>query len=101
MRTFALWVKTGRTYTADSTTDLEFRTMSEEHKQRAQRRRLDDGGNTLSPLTAKEAAAILDCNVKSVYEAIKRGEIPSIRLGRMVLIPRPAFERLLRGGETA
>ena len=55
--------------------------------------------NELSPLTAKEVAAILDCNVKSVYDAIRRKEIPSIRLGRMLLIPRPAFERLLRGLE--
>jgi excisionase family DNA binding protein len=54
--------------------------------------------NELSPL-AKEVAAILDCNVKSVYDAIRRKEIPSIRLGRMLLIPRPAFERLLRGLE--
>jgi excisionase family DNA binding protein len=80
--------------TAKAITDLERRTMSEDHRQ------LDDSRNALSPVTAKEAAAVLGCNIKSIYDGIKRGEIPAIRLGRMVLIPRPAFERMLRGEAT-
>jgi excisionase family DNA binding protein len=31
------------------------------------------------------------------YEAIRRGEIPHIRMGRRILIPRQALERLLAG----
>jgi excisionase family DNA binding protein len=59
------------------------------------------GEGALRPITAKEAAVILDCNVKSIYEAMKRGEIPVIKIGRLRFIPRPAFERLLRNGDQA
>jgi excisionase family DNA binding protein len=31
----------------------------------------------------------------SVYEAVSRGEIPYIRIGRRILIPRNALERML------
>jgi excisionase family DNA binding protein len=31
------------------------------------------------------------------YEAIRRGEIPHIRMGRRILIPRQGLERLLSG----
>jgi len=29
------------------------------------------------------------------YEAVNRGEIPSIRIGRRILVPRSALENLL------
>ena len=45
--------------------------------------------------TAKEAAAKLGINITSVYEGLKKGEIPSIKIGNRVLIPRAAFDRLL------
>ena len=45
--------------------------------------------------TAKEAAALLGLNIKSIYDALKRNEIPSIKIGNRVLIPRAAFDRLL------
>jgi excisionase family DNA binding protein len=54
----------------------------------------------LTPVTPKEAAEILKINKKSVYESIARGEIPSIRLGRLLLIPRPVFNAMLRGEST-
>jgi excisionase family DNA binding protein len=54
---------------------------------------------SLRPVTPKEAAAILDCNLKSIYDAIKRGEIPVIKIGRLRFIPRPAFLRMLRDGQ--
>jgi excisionase family DNA binding protein len=85
-------VKTAILSAVNHSTDLECHTMDE-----GQRSQLNDGREALSPVTAKEAAAILGCNIKSVYDGVKRGEIPAIRLGRMVLIPRPAFERMLRG----
>lgn len=34
----------------------------------------------------------------AAYQAAKRGEIPVLRIGRKLLVPRTAFERLL-GGE--
>jgi excisionase family DNA binding protein len=53
--------------------------------------------SALRPITPKEAARILNCNPKTLYAALQRGEIPSIKIGRLRLIPRPVFERLLRG----
>ena len=35
------------------------------------------------------------------YEAARRGEIPSIRLGGRILVPRAALERLLETGNHA
>jgi excisionase family DNA binding protein len=61
----------------------------------------DDQPGELTPVTVKEAAGILGRNTKTIYDAIARGEIPAIRIGHLVLIPRPAFERLLRGGSEA
>jgi excisionase family DNA binding protein len=52
----------------------------------------------LRPYTPKEAAKLLNCNLKSVYGGIERGEIPSVKIGRLLFIPRPAFEKLLRDG---
>ena len=46
-------------------------------------------------LTVEEAAAILGIGRNSAYEAIRRGEIPALRLGRRLLVPRRALERLL------
>jgi excisionase family DNA binding protein len=54
-------------------------------------------GGALKPLTPKECAEILGVDKKSVYAGIERGEIPAIRLGRLLLVPRPALQRLLRG----
>jgi len=34
---------------------------------------------------------------QSIYLAIQRGELPSVRLGRRVLIPELAFESWLMG----
>jgi excisionase family DNA binding protein len=33
------------------------------------------------------------------YEAVRRGEIPSIRIGRRVLVPRAALERMLNSAD--
>lgn len=57
----------------------------------------ESGEGALRPVTPKQAAKILNCNVKTLYAALERGEIPSIKIGRLRLIPRPVFERLLRG----
>ena len=37
----------------------------------------------------------------SVYNAVGRGDLPSIRLGKRILIPRDGFEAWLRGNATS
>lgn len=49
-------------------------------------------------LSVDAVAARLGIGRNSAYRAVARGEIPSIRLGKLLLIPRVAFEALLRGG---
>jgi len=46
-------------------------------------------------LTVAEAGRCLRLGRNSAYEAIRRGEIPSVRMGRRILVPRVALERLL------
>jgi excisionase family DNA binding protein len=47
----------------------------------------------------KEVAAILGCNIKTVYNGLKDKTIPSIRLGDLYIIPKPALDRLLNNGK--
>jgi excisionase family DNA binding protein len=49
-------------------------------------------------LTVEEAACELGISRSLAYEAVRQGEIPSIRVGRRILVPRHAFELML-GGE--
>lgn len=49
-------------------------------------------------LTVSEAARELGISRNSAYEAVRRGQIPSIRIGRRLLVPRSALERLLSAG---
>ena len=46
-------------------------------------------------LTVEEAAALLGIGRNSAYQAIARGEIPVLRVGRRLLVPRAALERRL------
>lgn len=39
-------------------------------------------------LTAGEVATVLRCSVGFVYQAIRRNELPALRLGRRVVIPK-------------
>jgi excisionase family DNA binding protein len=59
----------------------------------------DDGERHFSRQTYRlqEVAKILGVGRNQAYEAAKRGEIPSIKVGKRVLVPRAALERLLRG----
>ena len=53
-------------------------------------------------LTVVEAAQVLGLGRNSAYEAIRRREIPSIRVGGRILVPRAALETLLaRAGQGA
>ena len=48
--------------------------------------------------TVQEAAALLGVNHKGVYAAIAENQFPYIRVGRRILIPRAALDRLLESG---
>lgn len=57
----------------------------------------DDGRATLS---VAEAARLLGIGRGTAYEAVHRGEIPSLRVGRRILVPRATVERLLADAGT-
>lgn len=46
-----------------------------------------------------DAAALLGISRNSAYEAIRRGEIPALRFGRSIRVPRAALDRLLSAPE--
>ncbi|MFX1476420.1 MAG: helix-turn-helix domain-containing protein [Promethearchaeota archaeon] len=50
-------------------------------------------------LTVKEAAKALGISRGLAYEMVKNGEIPSIRLGKRILVPQRALELLLECDE--
>ena len=53
--------------------------------------------DTDAPLvyTVGEVQRILKLGRTSVYDAIARGDIPTIRIGKRLLIPKAAIDRLL------
>ena len=46
-------------------------------------------------VTVEEAARLLGIGRNSAYEAVRRGEIPAIRIGKRFVVPRVALERML------
>jgi excisionase family DNA binding protein len=48
-------------------------------------------------VSVEEAGRILGYSRNTAYEAVRRGELPSIRLGRKIRVPRAALQRLLDG----
>lgn len=50
--------------------------------------------------TAREAAERLGIGLTSLYAAVQRGELPSIRVGRRVLVPRRSLDVLLGATDT-
>ena len=57
-------------------------------------------GNRLT-FTVDEAAAVLGISRSAAYECIGRGEIPALRFGRRVVVPREALMDLLRATPAA
>jgi excisionase family DNA binding protein len=49
--------------------------------------------------TVDEAAKLLGIGRNLCYEKVKTGEIPVIRIGRRLLVPRRALEKLLEQGQ--
>jgi len=52
-------------------------------------------------LSVEEAAQALGISRGSAYEAARRGDFPTIRIGRRLLVPTAALRRLLGVDEVA
>jgi excisionase family DNA binding protein len=48
--------------------------------------------------TVEETARILRIGRNSAYDAIRAGAIPALRIGRRIVVPRVALDRLLAAG---
>ena len=46
---------------------------------------------TRTTITVEEAAALLGIGRTAAYEAARRGQLPTRRLGRRLVVPVPAF----------
>jgi excisionase family DNA binding protein len=68
------------------------RSMEKENETAKQARRV---------VTVGEAAAILRISRGAAYQAAKAKELPTIRIGRRLLVPIAALERLLSGNVAA
>ncbi len=49
-------------------------------------------------VTVEQAAKLLGISRNSAYEAVRQGQIPSIRIGKRLVIPVVQLERLLDKG---
>jgi excisionase family DNA binding protein len=49
----------------------------------------------------REAAELLGLSKNSAYQACLRGEIPHLKIGKRILIPKAQLERLLLGNSEA
>ena len=45
--------------------------------------------------TVEEAAQLLGIGRNHAYEAAKRGDIPSIKIGKRIVVPKAALDRML------
>lgn len=50
-------------------------------------------------VNVEEAGKILGISRPTAYERVQDGSIPSIKLGRRILVPRIALERMLNGDQ--
>ena len=48
-------------------------------------------------LTVEEAAEALRISRQSAYQAVRNGEIPTVKVGRRILVPRQQLEEMLAG----
>lgn len=52
-------------------------------------------GDDRRAISVTEAARLLGISREVAYRAVQEGEIPAIRIGGRILVPRVALERLL------
>ena len=48
-------------------------------------------------ISVEEARRLLGLSRGLMYQAINSGEVPSLRIGRRIIIPRVALEAMLQG----
>jgi excisionase family DNA binding protein len=48
-------------------------------------------------LTIAETAEVLGINVNTAYRAVRSGEIPALRFGDRLVVPRVRLDALLKG----
>lgn len=54
-------------------------------------------GDDRVTFTVDEAAQLLGISRSTAYECIRTGELPSVKFGRRVLVPRHRFQQMLDG----
>jgi excisionase family DNA binding protein len=54
-------------------------------------------GTERETLSVREAGRVLGLGRDAAYRAANNGEIPVLRIGRRLLVPRAALDRLLDG----
>jgi excisionase family DNA binding protein len=54
--------------------------------------------NERQTLTITEASKALGVSRNKAYEAARRGEIPTIKIGKRILVPVAALARMLQAG---
>jgi excisionase family DNA binding protein len=52
-----------------------------------------------APYTVKEVAGVLRLSLNAVYEMIRRDELPAVRFGRAIRLPREKIDARVRGDE--
>ena len=57
----------------------------------------DDLPRHAAPYTVKEFATLSRLSLNAVYEMIRRKEVPAVRFGRAIRLPRATCDRILRG----
>ena len=60
---------------------------------------LGPGTSERLTLSVEQAAAALGISRASAYEAVHRGEIPHIKIGKRMLIPRASLDRMLSAAD--
>jgi excisionase family DNA binding protein len=53
------------------------------------------GGPELLTYEVPEAGALIGLSRNGSYDAANRGEIPTIKIGRLLKVPKAAFHRML------
>lgn len=51
-------------------------------------------------VSVEEAAALLGISRALAYELVRRGDLPCLRLGRRVVVPRKALEQFVEAAAT-
>ncbi|WP_245458438.1 helix-turn-helix domain-containing protein [Mesorhizobium sp. M8A.F.Ca.ET.057.01.1.1] len=65
------------------------------------RNKMKSASSELLVMTVPEAGAKLGLGRNAAYEAAANGEIPTIRIGKLIKVPKAALERMLENVSTS